>query len=112
MLGPAPTIDLARRSVRCLFSRLSALQEKSVTTRLHIGNIPSATTNEDLGAMFRNFGPVASAGIMRDQSSGLNNGCGFVEMCNDVDAESAIKRLNFSQYGGRTISVSRSRTPG
>lgn len=31
------------------------------------------------------------------------------EIDNDKDVQSAINRLNFSQYGGRTIGVSRAR---
>jgi len=80
-----------------------------MTTRLNIGNIPTTATAKDLEAMFRQFGLVDSAGITRDRHTGLSNGCGYVVMCNDMDAESAINRLNFSQYGGRTISVGRSR---
>jgi len=81
-----------------------------LATRLHIGNIPTATTNNDLEAMFRRFGPVNSVGIGKDRQTGVSNGSGYVEMCNDLDAQNAISRLNFTQYGGRTISVSRSRT--
>lgn len=78
-----------------------------MTTKLHIGNIPPTVTNKDLENMFRQFGDVESVGITKDPQTGLSKGCGFVEMCYDVDAASAISRLNFSQYGGRTIGVSR-----
>lgn len=81
-----------------------------MTTRLHIGNIPTATTADDLTAMFRQFGPVSFVVIAKNQFTGMNNGSGYVEMCNDLDAQNAISRLNFTQYGGRTISVNRSRT--
>ncbi|MDH4071928.1 MAG: RNA-binding protein [Gammaproteobacteria bacterium] len=80
-----------------------------MTTRLHVGNIPTTATDDDLEAMFRQFGLVDNVGILKNQATGLSNGSGFVVMCNEMDAESAISRLNFSQYGGRTISVSRSR---
>ena len=86
------------------------IREIGVTTRLHIGNIPAATTNSDLAAMFRQFGPVGAVGITKDRNTGLSNGSAYVEMCNDLDAQNAISRLNFTQYGGRTISVSRSLT--
>ncbi len=82
-----------------------------MTTRLHIGNIPATATKQDLENMFRQFGKVESVGIMKDQQTGLSKGCGYVEMCYDVDAEEAISRLNFSQYGGRTIGVSRAGEP-
>lgn len=82
-----------------------------MTTKLHIGNIPHTATVKDLETMFRQFGDVESAGINKDPVTGLSKGCGYVEMHNDLDAESAISRLNFSQYGGRTIGVSRLRIP-
>jgi RNA recognition motif-containing protein len=82
-----------------------------MTTKIHIGNIPSTATGIDLEVMFRQFGLVESVDITKDSRTGLSKCCGTVEMCNDSDAESAIKRLNFSQYGGRTIGVSRVRTP-
>ena len=78
-----------------------------MTTMLHIGNIPPTATDKDLEVMFRQFGLVESTGITKDPNTGLSKGCGYVEMCNDMDANSAVSRLNFSQYGGRTIGVSR-----
>ena len=81
-----------------------------MATRLSIGNFPTTVTDRDLEAMFRQFGLVDSVHISRDRLTGLSNGCGNVVMTNDRDAESAINRLNFSQYGGRTISVSRTQT--
>lgn len=81
-----------------------------MTTKLHIGNIPSTATDKDLEIMFRQFGLVESTGITKDPLTGLSKGSGYVEMCNEMDAETAINRLNFSQYGGRTIGVSRART--
>lgn len=82
-----------------------------MTTKIHIGNIPSIATDRDLESMFRQFGLVEATGITKDPQTGLSTGNGYVEMCNEMDADSAISRLNFSQYGGRTIGVSRTRTP-
>ena len=81
-----------------------------MTTKLHIGNMPRTSTNEEIEGLFRPFGLVSSIAFTKDPTSGLNTGCGTVEMDCDVDAQSAINRLNFSQYGGRTIGVSRART--
>jgi RNA recognition motif-containing protein len=77
-----------------------------MTTKLHIGNIPPTATDKDLENMFRQFGDVESA-VTKDPQTGLSMRCGYVEMYYDIDAETAINRLNFSQYGGRTIGVSR-----
>ncbi len=81
-----------------------------MATRLNVGNFPTTVTDTDLEAMFRQFGLVDSVGISKDRLTGLSKGCGYVVMCNEADAQTAISRLNFSQYGGRTISVGRSRT--
>lgn len=82
-----------------------------MTTKLYVGNIPSTATGKDLAMMFRQFGLVESAGITKDPQTGLSKCCGFVKMGSEMDAESAISRLNFSQYEGRTIGVGRARTP-
>ena len=81
-----------------------------MTTKLHIGNMPRTTTEREIEGLFRPFGLVSSVEFTKDTSSGLNNGCGTVEMDSDSDAQSAISRLNFSQYGGCTIGVSRKRS--
>ena len=81
-----------------------------MSTRLHIGNIATTTTVEDIEQLFGRFGSVASVGINTDPVTGASKGFGFVEMLIENDANTAIRRLNFSQFGGRTIGVSRART--
>jgi len=81
----------------------------ALSTKLHIGNIPRTTTREDLTALFSQYGLVHTTGIIKNPATGLSSGCGYVEMQSDAEAESAIRFLNFTQYGGRTIGVSRAR---
>ena len=81
-----------------------------MTTRLHIGNIPRTSTDTEVEGLFRPFGLVSSVVFTKDPVTGLNTGCGTIEMDSDIDAQSAIDRLNFTQYGGRTIGVSRVRS--
>jgi RNA recognition motif-containing protein len=80
-----------------------------MSTKLHVGNIPSTVLEDDLQATFAKFGPVDSVEIARDSGTGLSKGCAVVAMARDADAATAIGRLNFTQYAGRTIGVSRSR---
>ena len=82
-----------------------------MTTALHIGNMPRTSTEREIEGLFRPFGLVSSVAMTKGSPTGLNNGCGTVEMDNENDAQSAVNRLNFSQYGGRTIAVSRKRSP-
>jgi len=81
-----------------------------MTTKLHIGNMPRTSTNDGIESLFRPFGLVSSVVITKDPATGLNTGCGTVEMDSDVDAQSAINRLNFSQHDGPTTGVGRART--
>jgi RNA recognition motif-containing protein len=61
-----------------------------MSTKLHVGNIPSTVLEDDLQAIFAKFGPVDTVEIARDSGTGLSRGFAIV-------------------YAGRTIGVSRSR---
>lgn len=80
-----------------------------MSTKLHVGNIAIAVSETDLESMFGKFGPVDTVVIARDTGTGRSKGFAVVEMSHDEDAVEAIGRLNFTQYAGRTIGVSRSR---
>jgi RNA recognition motif-containing protein len=80
-----------------------------MSTKLHVGNIPSTVLEDDLEATFAKFGPVDTVKIARDSGTGLSRGFAIVAMAREQDAVTAIGRLNFTQYAGRTIGVSRSR---
>ena len=68
--------------------------------------MPRTSTLQEIEGLFRPFGLVASVVITKDPVTGKNTGCGTVEMDTESDAQTAINRLNFSQFGGRTIGVS------
>jgi RNA recognition motif-containing protein len=68
-----------------------------MTTKLHIGNMPRTSTDSEIEGLFRPFGLGSSFVFTEDPATGLNTGCGTIEMDSDVDAQTAIDRLNFSQ---------------
>lgn len=74
--------------------------------KLRVVNLSSSVTNEDLLVKFGQFGTVEFADIARNRHTGRSKGFGFVEMATDAQAQAAISRLNFSQYGGLTMGVS------
>ncbi len=80
-----------------------------MSTKLHVGNISSVTVENDLKTTFGQFGHVEAVEIARDAESGRSKGFAIVAMARDEDAVTAIGRLNFTQYEGRIIGVSRSR---
>ena len=83
-----------------------------MSTKLHVGNISPVVLEDDLKATFSQFGPVDTVEIARDSGTGRSKGFAVVAMSKDEDASAAIARLNFTQYAGRTIGVSRSRAIG
>jgi len=80
-----------------------------MSTKLHVGNISSVVLEDDLRATFSRFGSVETVEIARDSVTGRGRGFAIVAMSTDQDASAAIGGLNFTQYAGRTIGVSRSR---
>jgi RNA recognition motif-containing protein len=82
-----------------------ARQESQVSKKLYVGNIPFSVTEDDLRALFERHGGVGSVNVITDRETGRPRGFAFVEM-NDADAaEAAIRALDGSEMGGRTLRV-------
>ena len=77
--------------------------------KLYVGGLPYRTTEDELKDAFSVAGAVESAIIIIDRMSGRSKGFGFVEMATEEEAQAAIDKLNGSEMGGRTISVSEAR---
>jgi len=76
-----------------------------VSTKLYVGNLPWALSNDQLKDTFKPHGNVVSAKIVTDKESGRSRGFGFVEMENENEANSAIKALNGIDFKGRKLIV-------
>ncbi|KAI9275376.1 hypothetical protein BY458DRAFT_507234 [Sporodiniella umbellata] len=74
-------------------------------TNLYIKNLDSNVTSNDLFSLFRDFGEIISARVMRDTLSGLSKGYGFVSFKHAEDAHEAIMRCNGLLFHSKTISV-------
>jgi RNA recognition motif-containing protein len=74
-------------------------------SKIYVGGLPYAVTDQQLNDLFAPFGSVASARVITDKYSGQSRGFGFVEMATAQEAQAAISALNGSQYGGRTLTV-------
>ena len=75
-------------------------------TKLYIGNLPYTTTEDDLKALFADYGNVLSATLITDRDSGRSKGFGFIELEDDAKAAEAVTALDKSAMGDRTIFVS------
>ena len=79
---------------------------------IHVGNVPYAATEKDLETLFNEYGPVATATIIRDRYDGRSKGFGFVEMENQEDGERAIEALDGQDMMGRPLRVNPARPRG
>ncbi|XP_022125224.2 SRA stem-loop-interacting RNA-binding protein, mitochondrial-like [Pieris rapae] len=60
--------------------------------RLFIGNLPWTVGHRQLREYFSQFGPVQSARVVFDRSTGLSKGYGFVEFVSSADAANATNK--------------------
>jgi RNA recognition motif-containing protein len=77
--------------------------------KLFVGGLPYSAQQDELNDLFAACGEVVSATIIRDKFTNQSRGFGFVEMATEDQAAAAIKQLNGTQMGGRTIIVNESR---
>nr|XP_033812947.1 RNA-binding protein 4B-like isoform X2 [Geotrypetes seraphini] len=63
------------------------------STKLHVGNISSNCTNQELRAKFEEYGPVIECDIVKDYA--------FVHMERSEDAVDAIKGLDNTEFKGQ-----------
>ena len=76
-----------------------------MSVKLYIGNLPFATTDQELRDHFASQGTVVSATIIFDRFTGRSRGFGFVEMSQPEEATQAINALNGTELGGRILVV-------
>jgi len=73
--------------------------------KLLIRNLDRKTTEAELKALFEEFGAVQSCSLIKDKSTGVSKGFGFVEMPKIGDAKAAIINLNHKIIGSNKIRV-------
>ena len=73
--------------------------------KLYVGNLPFSCTEDELRGVFERHGSVASVAIITDRETGRPRGFGFVEMDEASAADDAVRALDGSDLGGRSIRV-------
>ena len=76
---------------------------------VYVGNLPYDTTEEQVVELFKQFGEVNRAALVKDRETGRPRGFGFVEMPNDDEARKAIEELSGKDYEGRPLTVNEAR---
>jgi cold-inducible RNA-binding protein len=78
-------------------------------TSIYVGNLPQEATEEDLRQAFSQHGQVSEVNLVKDRDTGRLRGFAFVEMKDNSEAANAIKQLNLSEIGGRSVTVNEAR---
>jgi len=76
-----------------------------LSKKLYVGNLPFTTTEDELRGIFERHGSVDSVAVITDRETGRPRGFGFVEMSEPSAAEDAIRALDGSDIGGRSVRV-------
>jgi RNA recognition motif-containing protein len=80
-----------------------------MSKNIYVGGLPYSVEEDQLQELFATYGTVESARVITDRYTGQSRGFGFVEMSSQDEADQAIKSLNGSQLGGRTLTVNEAR---
>ena len=75
--------------------------------RIYVGNLPFSATDEEVRALFGEYGTVDEVSLITDRETGRPRGFGFVEMSSG--AEEAIEALHQADMGGRSLNVNEAR---
>jgi cold-inducible RNA-binding protein len=73
--------------------------------KIFITGLPLEVGEDELTAVFGDFGQVKSLRIIKDRETNQSRGFGFVEMPNEDEAKEAILRMNGGDYNGNRIKV-------
>jgi RNA recognition motif-containing protein len=74
-------------------------------TKLYVGNMSHATTEQDLRTMFAEAGTVATVDVIMDRQTGKPKGFAFVTMSNQAEAEKAVSMFDTKDVNERTLKV-------
>lgn len=80
-----------------------------MSSKLYVGNLPWALSDNELKETFTPHGNVVTAKVVTDRETGRSRGFGFVEMEKEEEANAAIKALNGAELKGRKLVVASAR---
>jgi RNA recognition motif-containing protein len=83
-----------------------------LSNKLYVGNIAFSSTEADLRDLFGRHGTVESVAVITDRETGRSRGFAFVEMEEAGAARDAIRALDGTELGGRTIKVNEAQDRG
>jgi RNA recognition motif-containing protein len=80
--------------------------------KIYVGNCSFDVTEQQLRDVFSAYGEVDSVSVITDRDTGRPRGFAFVEMSDAAAAQAAIRGVNGTELGGRTLNVNEARPKG
>jgi len=80
-----------------------------MSTKLYVGNLPFASTAQDLQDLFSQAGTVAGVDLIFDKFTGRSRGFAFVSMSTPEEAKAAIEKFHGYAIEGRNLTVNEAR---
>jgi len=77
----------------------------SDNSKLYVGNLPFASTAQDLEALFSQVGTVSVVEIIFDKFTGRSRGFAFVTMGSGEEAQKGVEKFHGHEVEGRALSV-------
>ena len=77
----------------------------SENNKLYVGNLPFASTAQDLEALFGQVGTVSVVEIIFDKFTGRSRGFAFVTMANGEEAQQCVDKFHGHEIEGRALAV-------
>jgi cold-inducible RNA-binding protein len=74
-------------------------------SKLYVGNLPFASTAQDLEALFGQIGTVSVVEIIFDKFTGRSRGFAFVTMGTPEEAQKAVEKFHGHELEGRALAV-------
>lgn len=76
---------------------------------IYVGNLSYEASQDDVSAVFAEYGKVVKVHLPVDRETGRKRGFGFVDMENDSEEEAAIADLDGAEWMGRQLKVNKAR---
>lgn len=76
---------------------------------IYVGNLSYDATQEDINAVFAEYGAVARVHLPTDRETGRPRGFAFVEMSSEDEETAAIEALDGAEWMGRDLRVNKAR---
>jgi RNA recognition motif-containing protein len=73
--------------------------------RIYIGNLSYEAGEQELQALFGDYGEVTEVHVVMDRDTGRSRGFAFVEMPAEDEAKAAIEALDQHEHLGRNLRV-------